>query len=150
MFIYLPNLFQLERKTHLTKLRLPLTPVEGHLNFTSLHKYNYILVIKISLFALIYLKATPSQQTVLFDTKYVLLQMSTSLRSKRFHSKYSPKVGAEAKKNGRGSGKGEEETLDRKPHGSFTPLPLPPSFLFFPNFLDELTWNCFLRRLNGN
>lgn len=40
MFTYLPNLFQLEWKTHLTNLRLPLTPVEGHLNFTSLHKYN--------------------------------------------------------------------------------------------------------------
>ena len=134
MFIYLPNLFQLERKTHLTKLRLPLTPVEGHLNFTSLHKYNYILVIKISLFALIYLKATPSQQTVLFDTKYVLLQMSTSLRSKRFHSKYSPKVGAEAKKMEGGVGREKRKRLTANPMVPSLPSPFPLHSFFFPIF----------------
>ena len=33
---------------------------------------------------------------------------------------------------------------------SFSPLPLPPSFLFVcprPNFLNELVWKCLLRRL---
>ena len=36
-----------------------------------------------------------------------------SLRSKRFQSSYSAKFGAGAKKNGRGRGKGGEETLSR-------------------------------------
>ena len=42
-----------------------------------------------------------------------------SLRSKRFQSSYCAKVRAGAKKKGgRGSGRGEEETLARKPHDS--------------------------------
>ena len=40
----------------------------------------------------------------------------TSLRSKRFQSSYCAKVRAE--KGGRGRGRGEEETLARKPHDS--------------------------------
>ena len=39
-----------------------------------------------------------------------------SLSSKRFQSSYGAKVGAGEKKNGRG--RGEEETLARKPHDS--------------------------------
>ena len=46
------------------------------------------------------------------------LMLATSLRSKRFQSRYGAKVGAGAKKNGRGRERGEEETLDRKPHDS--------------------------------
>ena len=46
-------------------------------------------------------------------------QVIDSLRSKRFQSSYSAKVGAGAKKkNGRGKGREEEETLVRKPHDS--------------------------------
>ena len=41
-----------------------------------------------------------------------------SLRSKRFQSSYCAKVRAEAKKGWRGRGRGEEETLARKPHDS--------------------------------
>ena len=67
------------------------------------------------------------------------LSCATSLRSKRFQSSYSAKVGAGAKKNGRGSGKGEEETLARKPLHSF--------FCSRPNFLDELARKRLLRRL---
>ena len=67
------------------------------------------------------------------------LSCATSLRSKRFQSSYSAKVGAGAKKNGRGSGKGEEETLARKPLHSF--------FCSRPNFLDELVRKRKLRRL---
>ena len=39
------------------------------------------------------------------------------LRSKRFQSSYCAKVRVEAKKKG-GRGRGEEETLARKPHDS--------------------------------
>ena len=46
------------------------------------------------------------------------LMPATSLRSKRFQSRYRAKVGAGAKKNGRGRERGEEETLARKPHDS--------------------------------
>ena len=46
------------------------------------------------------------------------LMLATSLRSKRFQSRYGAKVGAGAKQNGRGRERGEEETLDRKPHDS--------------------------------
>ena len=67
------------------------------------------------------------------------LSCATSLRSKRFQSSYSAKVGAGAKKNGRGSGKGEEETLARKPLHSF--------FCSRPNFLDKLARKRLLRRL---
>ena len=42
----------------------------------------------------------------------------SSLRSKRFQSSYCAKVRAEAKKGWRGRGRGEEETLARKPHDS--------------------------------
>ena len=65
------------------------------------------------------------------------LSCATSLRSKRFQSSYSAKGGAGAKKNGRG--KGEEETLARKPLHSF--------FCSRPNFLDELARKRLLRRL---
>ena len=42
-----------------------------------------------------------------------------NLRSKRFQSSYCAKVRAGAKKKGgRGRGRGEEETLARKPHDS--------------------------------
>ena len=44
---------------------------------------------------------------------------TNSLRSKRFQSSYCAKVRAGAKKKGvRGRGRGEEETLARKPHDS--------------------------------
>ena len=45
-------------------------------------------------------------------------QVIDSLRSKRFQPSYSAKVGAGAKKIGRGWGREEEETLVRKPHDS--------------------------------
>ena len=46
-------------------------------------------------------------------------QEFASLRSKRFQSSYCAKVRAGAKKKGgRGRGRGEEETLARKPHDS--------------------------------
>ena len=46
-------------------------------------------------------------------------ETSGSLGSKRFQSSYCAKVRAEAiKKGGRGRGRGEEETLARKPHDS--------------------------------
>ena len=40
------------------------------------------------------------------------------MRSRRFQSSYSAKIGAGVKKNGRGRERGEEETLARKPHDS--------------------------------
>ena len=48
------------------------------------------------------------------------------LRSKRFQSSYCAKVRVEAKKKG-GRGRGEEETLARKPHYSEHP---PPPLIF--------------------
>ena len=54
-------------------------------------------------------------------SELVQCRSCVSLRSKRFQSSessYCAKVRAEAKKKGwRGRGKGEEETLARKPHG---------------------------------
>ena len=41
-----------------------------------------------------------------------------SLRSKRFQSTIARKLEREQKKGGRGRGRGEEETLARKPHDS--------------------------------
>ena len=41
-----------------------------------------------------------------------------SLRNKRFQSSYCAKVRAEAKKRLKGEGRGEEETLARKPQDS--------------------------------
>ena len=50
-----------------------------------------------------------------------------SLRNKRFQSSYCAKVRAEAKKRLKGEGRGEEETLARKPHDSGkTPLDISP------------------------
>ena len=54
-----------------------------------------------------------SQQLLISMLKICI---NPSLRSKRFQSSYSAKFGAGAKKNGRGRGKGREETLARKPH----------------------------------
>ena len=57
-------------------------------------------------------------QVLLTEFGLCMLQYS-SLRSKRFQSSYCAKVRAGAKKNGgRGRGRGEEETLARKPHDS--------------------------------
>ena len=83
---------------------------------------------------------------------HTLKNINGSLRSKRFQSSFSAKVGAGAKKqNGRGRGRGEEEKLSSPyPYEeSLSPLPS-PSFPFFcshPNVLDELARKRLLRRL---